>query len=263
MCYKFEKRYEKNYKCLDKEKRPIEETFEVWLTYIKLKIRGKKFMTAETNKQKPSLLGMISNPTEQFERIRERPIIWGAMGIIIILFIIGTSLGFIGVDFSEVLSESGLEVDEELESILKGIGIFSVFFGAIIGPIIGVLIASVIHLLVAKIAQTTVNFRQLFSMNTYIMIVTVLGVIVNGIFYAISSQGTDIPFTSLGYFIHLDGPSDAVVNSLEVFDIWKLILTAIGLEKVARFSKGLAWAIPIVIFLVGIIFGIMGSSIPV
>lgn len=226
-------------------------------------------MVEETNKQKPSLLGIITSPAEQFERIRERPLIWGAMGIIVILFIVGISLTFVGLDLSEILTdeivtdEVGLELDEEFESIVKVTGIIFLFIGGIIGPLIGVLVSTVIFLLVAKIANSSVTFRQLFSMNTYLMIITVLGMIVNGILSLILNADPEVTITSLGSLLNLDGVSGAIMDNFELFGIWNIILTAMGLEIVARFSKGLAWAVPIAIFVTGILFSIMGASIPV
>jgi len=221
-------------------------------------------MLEDTNVEKPSLVGMITNPTEQFERIRKQPLIWGAMGIIIILFIIGLWLSSLGIDFSEVITtENELIIEEEFEEFVKAFEKIGFFIGGIIGPILGVLVSSVIYLLVAKIVQSAVTFRQLFSMNTYIMIITVLGVIINGIFFAIFGGQFEDQFTSLGSLINLQGPVGIVFDNLEVFSIWNLILTAIGLEKVARFSKGLAWAVPITIFVIGILFAVMGANIEI
>ena len=53
-------------------------------------------MSEEVKAKNPSIWGMIWSPTEQFERIKERPKIWGALAIVTVLFVIGmylTSLG--------------------------------------------------------------------------------------------------------------------------------------------------------------------------
>ena len=44
--------------------------------------------TTEIKVEKPSLLGTIWSPGEQFERIRERPKVWGPLAIIALLFTI-------------------------------------------------------------------------------------------------------------------------------------------------------------------------------
>lgn len=202
--------------------------------------------------EKPSLLGMITSPSVQFERIRERPLIWGAMSIIIILFIIGAWLTSLSVD---------IEIDEALQGFFEVIFTIFIIIGGIIGPLFGTLITSVIHLLIAKMVQSSVSFRQLFSMNTYIMIISVLSMIVNGIILTVIHVDSEKLPTSLGSIIDAEGSLGAVLGSIEIFAIWGLILVAIGLHKVAGFSKGLAWTVSIAFFVISIIFALIGAGI--
>lgn len=202
--------------------------------------------------EKPSLLGMITSPSVQFERIRERPFIWGAMSIIIILFIIGAWLTSLSVE---------IEIDEELQGFFEVLLTIFIIIGGIVGPLFGTLITSVIHLLIAKMVQSKVSFRQLFSMNTYIMIISVLSMIVNGIILAVIHVDSEKLPTSLGSIIDAEGSLGAVLGSIEIFAIWGLILVAIGLHKVAGFSKGLAWTVSIAFFVISIIFALIGASI--
>lgn len=203
--------------------------------------------------KKPSLLGIITNPTAQFERIRERPLIWGAMSVIIILFIIGLWLNSLSV---------AIEVDEKYQEIFAIIVTMFVIIGGIIAPLFGTLVTSVIHLLIAKIVQLEVSFRQLFSMNTYLMIISVLSLIVNSVILEITHVDSEKLPTSLGSVVEADGALGAVFDSIEIFTIWGVILVAIGLHKVAGFSKGLAWTVSIVFFIIGIIFTLISASMP-
>lgn len=52
-----------------------------------------------------------------------------------------------------------------------------------------------------------------------------------------------------------------LLDSLEIFSIWNVILTAIGLEKVARLSKGVAWTVSIVLFVIGVLFAMFGAAV--
>ena len=52
-------------------------------------------------KPKPSLLGMIGSPVEQFEKIRNRPIIWLPMLIVTLFTVIGTLLSFMSMDLAK------------------------------------------------------------------------------------------------------------------------------------------------------------------
>lgn len=203
--------------------------------------------------EKPSLLGMITSPSVQFDRIRERPLIWGAMSIIIILFIIGAWLTSLSVE---------IEIDEEFQGFFKVVLTIFIIIGGIIGPLFGTLVSSVIHLLIAKVVQSKVSFKQLFSMNTYIMIVSVISMLVNGVILrVINVDSAQLP-TSLGSVIEADGALGAVLGSLEIFAIWSVILVAIGLHKVAGFSKGLAWTVSIAFLVTSILFALIGASIP-
>lgn len=214
-------------------------------------------MSEETKVQKPSLLGMIWSPTEQFERIKERPKIWGALAIISVLFIIGSWLTTLGVS-----ADLGLEgMDEELVAGIEIITTIGIIIVGIFIPIFTVLISSFIYWVIAKITKYEVSFKQLFSMNTYILIVSALSLIVNGIVIALTKGNPEIMFTSLGSVLGTGGVFGAVFDSIEVFSIWGVILAAIGLHKVAGFSKGLAWTISIGLFVIGIIFAMVGAAI--
>ncbi|PWA12188.1 YIP1 family protein [Pueribacillus theae] len=212
-------------------------------------------MSEETKIEKPSLFGMIWSPSEQFERIKQRPKIWGAMVVVTILTIIGMWLQTLGVDIPEL---DGMPEDQ-----LAGIQVFTTITTIVMGlfiPIIGVLISSAIHLLIAKIARSEVSFKQLFSMNTYIMIISALSLLINGILMALVGGDPEKLLTSLGSIINVEGAMGGLFNSLEVFTIWEVILTAMGLHKVANFSKGLAWTIAIAFFVIAVIFSMIGTA---
>lgn len=213
-------------------------------------------MSSDKEIEKPSLFGMITSPTEQFRRIKERPMIWGAMGIIVVLFIIGSWLNMREVDLF-----SGMEVDEELVGLSDTFKVYGAIIGGVLGPLLGVLTVSAVFFLISKIVEVNVSFRQLFSMNTYISLITVFGLIINGGLSMLYGDLEGVFYTSLGGILNASGGLGVLFANLEVFSIWKLILTAIGLQKVAGYSKGLAWTIPIVFFVGGIIFGLMGEGL--
>lgn len=212
-------------------------------------------MSEEKQVEKPSLLGIIWSPTEQFERIRERPAIWGALAIITLLFIIGMWLQSLGVEVPEIegLTEEQLALTEVFATV-------GIIIGGLFTPVITILISSFIYWIVAKIAQSDVSFKQLFSMTTYITVIAALSLLVNGALNAIIGGGTEIVFTSLGWVVNAEGAIGAFFNNIEVFSIWGVILTALGLHKVAGFSKGLAWTIAIVFFVIGVIFAMISAG---
>ncbi|MFD1350842.1 Yip1 family protein [Oceanobacillus caeni] len=214
----------------------------------------KNLETEEKIVEKPSIFGMIWSPIEQFERIRERPRILGPMAIIIGLFIVGMLITMFSVD-------TGLEGLSNGE--MAGFAVFLAVTSGILGviaPIIGTLISSFIYWIIAKLARSEVYFKQLFSMCTYIMIISVLGSIINGVGIAILGGDGETMFTSLGSFIPVEGAIGGLLNSIELFGIWGVILAALGLNRVANFSKGLAWTVSIAFFVIGVVFAMIGAA---
>lgn len=211
-------------------------------------------MSEETNLRKPSLFGIIWSPSEQFERIKDKPKIWAPLGIVTLLFILGMWLTSLGLD----LSLEGIP-EEDLE-IAQAVGTVTLMIAGIISPIIGAFISTLIYLLISKIPGSNVTFKQLFSMNTHLMMISALSILVNGIGIALFGGNAEILFTSLGSIVEVDGAMSGLFNSIEVFQIWGVILTAIGLNKVADFSKGLAWTVSIAFFVISVITAMVGAA---
>ncbi|RID81844.1 YIP1 family protein [Peribacillus asahii] len=192
---------------------------------------------------KPSLFGMIGSPGEQLGRIRQYPKIWLAMLIITAMFTVGTALTMMAMDTASLIGE---DIPAEGQALMK---IFTIVVGIVIGlftPIISSLINSVIILIIAKIAQSDVTFKQLFSMNTYICFIAAIGVLLNGIVRFLIGGNPEIYITSLAGLLNSES---YVLGAIEVFTIWSLILTGIGLNKVAHLSKWLSRTVAIMFFL--------------
>jgi membrane protein, antimicrobial resistance system len=204
--------------------------------------------------ENPKLLGMFTNPGLQFERIKQSPKIWVPLVLISILYVIGMAFMALSLDASTLIEQG---VPEDQVNLVLTITKVTVAVTGIITPIFGVLISSAIQLAIARIASSTVSFKQLFSMNTFIMIIGATGLILNMVIrYAIGGN-PEIYITSLAGFLNQE--KAGVLGSIEVFGIWSLILTALGLNKTAQFSKGLAWTIAIIFFLISIGFGLIGT----
>lgn len=216
--------------------------------------------SSELVQGKPKLFGMIMNPREQFERIRERPVVWLPLLIVTVLTVIGLSMMAAGIDFMDQPGLEGIPA-EELQMIETISKITFIVIG-IISPAFAILISTVIYLVVAKIAHKEVGFKQLFSMNTYIYIISVLSMIINGIaFMVVGNASEDTMFTSLNSIVNASGATGALLNMIEVFSIWTLILNAIGLQLVGTFSKKLAWGVVIAVFLITVSFMMISASL--
>lgn len=202
----------------------------------------------EKHAEKPSVIGMFHSPVEQFKRIKAQPVILVGLIIMLVLSLIN---GIMGTFFAEeaLTNEFGNLGEQEL-LILSLVTKVLAIFGSLVGPVIGLLIKTVVLLIVAKVIQSTVSFKQLFSMNIYIAIIGAIGVLINTSVVLVSGTN-DITMiaTSLSSVITASGALAGLLSSIEVFNIWMLILTAFGMQIVIGVSKRLSWILIITYFI--------------
>lgn len=215
---------------------------------------------------KPSLLGIIFNPSEQFMRIKNNPRILIALIIVSLISAFGSALMSITMDLNSIeqsipeLSELTMTLSEDQKTVILTImkvfmGVMGLFF-----PVISILVVSAIHLLVISIAKTGVKFKQLFSMNTYIYLITAIGSTVNTIIYVLFvNDGNQGNFTNLSIFAKEEGLLSAIFINIDLFSIWSIILTALGLHKVAGLSKPVAWIVALFFSVIFLIFSVLGA----
>lgn len=204
----------------------------------------------EISLEKPSLFGMFLEPKKQFERLKDNPIILVPFIIIAVLTTIGMFVMMSQIDFIAQDPELANMGEDELMFVTIFTQVIFVITG-ILAPAVSILVSSFVYFIVAKIAKSEVSFKQLFSMNTFIYIISILGIIVNALaFFAVDNPNPDVYLTSLNSIVEADGVLGVLFTSIEIFSIWNIILTAIGLQIVAKFSKGLSWGLVIGIFVI-------------
>src|SRR5699024_10326069 len=126
----------------------------------------------------PSLFGMFLEQKKQSEMLKDNPIILVPFIIIAVLptngmFVIMSQIDFIAQDTE--LSKMG---EDELMFVTIFTQVIFVITG-ILAPAVSILVSSLVYFIVAKIAKSEVSFKQLFSMNTFIYIISILGIFVN------------------------------------------------------------------------------------
>lgn len=220
----------------------------------------------EKQLENPSLLGMIGSPREQFVRMRENPKIIVALIVVTLIAIITALLTLEGMEAFLDDELLGL-TDDELLIFTVVTQITTVVLATFV-PALIILIGATVYFIIAKIANREVSFKQMFSLFTYIAFITGIGGIINGILsYFIAGSDPEVPFTSLNILFNADGAMGMVFSAIEIFAIWGIILTAIGLQVVAKFSKQLAWGIVlgfnILIIVAGVMLTIVGQSLGV
>ncbi|MCY9218474.1 Yip1 family protein [Bacillus haynesii] len=205
----------------------------------------------ETEKVKnPSLLGLITRPGEQFERMREKPAFWFPLVIVLILSVTGGYMVSEKTPLSADLSE--IPDAEAFQAAMKGVGII----GGIFGFVIAMLISALIYWLIVKIGRGTTNFVHMFSLSVFTYFISAIGQFIGGLVIYYSNIDPTIVVTSLNGIIPADEPLKSVLGVFDIFAIWSLALVALGLQKVGGISKKAAWTGVIILFMISILLAL-------
>src|SRR5690625_2387524 len=207
----------------------------------------------------PSIFRMIMDAKEQFEKIRANP--KSLIAVIVVTVVTFIDILFMYFNFS-VLEELSKGFSEQEIQLMVNVGKTTLLIGGILGPIFGITVASLIYFVVAKLIKSTVSFKQMFSMFAHVNIIGAIGSIVHGlVIMFLPSMDPNVSVTSLGSIINVEGIVGAILQSIDIFGIWQLIITAIGLQIVAKFSRTAAWTTVIIIALIGTVFTVISFAL--
>jgi hypothetical protein len=140
------------------------------------------------------------------------------------------------------------------------------FVGIIFVPILFIIIylvtAGIAHIAV-NIMSSRANFKKMLSLVSYTGLVTILGQIIGAI--VLGAKGVEsietmadmrITFSLAALFPELEGAGYALLDSLNIFNIWYYILFLLGTAAIFKISRSKAlfpvivlWAISFVIIL--------------
>ncbi|MFC4075457.1 Yip1 family protein [Salinithrix halophila] len=194
---------------------------------------------------KPSMLGIILEPTKQFERIRENPRVALPLILLLVAFgLVGTWTGFLSADSPTTGSEVPVWLTVGMAAIVMALGVG-----------VALLLTSLFHWLLTLLFRGEASYKQIFSLNTHLYILVLLSMIVT---YTVASLTDVDPLqpvapTSLAAVIDAKGFIGGILSGIEVFALWQLVLTAMGLSVIARISRGKAWTAALIIFVAGLL----------
>lgn len=223
-----------------------------------------------------TLTSIFFEPGRVFEALRARPRFLVAGIIIIILTIAVTLILFQKVDFAAFMNEklanspNGAQMSPEQREMSIRVG---KIIGEVSPPIVVMIMfaaGAALYLLGVMAMGKSITYKQALAVWVYsdfppAVITTILSIVIMFI-----KPGDSIDLSRPGGGLLVTNPSVllgpgaspvmlTVLASLDIVRFYGLFLAAQGLRKVARLSSGAAWAIVLVIWVLGIIFRIAGS----
>ena len=128
----------------------------------------------------------------------------------------------------------------------------------IIVTIIAVYFMSLVYFLIAKIFKSTATYRQMVGVYLISYFPLLIGGIIKTIYEAIINKPVDLAAAAeAAANVTL---VDTLISKLNVFGIWQMVLLVIGIAVVGRISKKKSAAAVIIIWAIGLAFGMMGVA---
>ena len=200
-------------------------------------------MEGMNDKQKPSLLKMFWRPKEQFVKITSNPIMATPLIVVTVIYIMASMVKALFIR-AEDLMLPGMTA-QEADMVAATAKAFTAMSG-FISPVFTILFTTMIYFIILKIARKNTTFKQLFSMNTYIFVVQAVGLLINSLLMMVIDSSSGSAITSLALF----NRDWSMLNAIELFTIWKFVLTAIGFHLVGQLSKSTSIILVIVLFII-------------
>ncbi|MCY7815962.1 Yip1 family protein [Bacillus haynesii] len=181
----------------------------------------------ETTSQvkKPSLLGIMTSPVRQFERMRERPAIW--LPMIIVLALSAFSVYMVYRELSQSL---GLNINPGMAATSK-----------VFQTLIFFVLSALVLWLISKIGNGETSFICMVFLSVFATFVTAVRDVITSLVFYFSNSPVVFTFASLAGYIPAEEPLLSALGMFDLFTIWSYALVAVGLQKAAGASKRASW----------------------
>ncbi|WP_377863830.1 Yip1 family protein [Bacillus sp. R86525] len=207
--------------------------------------------------KKPSLFGMITSPGLQFERMKTKSPVWGGFFLFLLM---GTILAAAAAYLSLINTPDLAKVlKDDTAGIVKGTTIGFGAIGGLVGTAFGLFVVAGFYKVIMMFMSNDTPYMKILSIYIYANVVFYLGSLLNvALGYILGGNGTD-KYTSLGPLFEQGTIAYGIGSAFEVFNIWSLILTGIGLHIVAGLSKKQATILISIFFILTIGFSMLGG----
>lgn len=217
--------------------------------------------TQKVGGEKPSILGMITSPGVQFERMKHSNAVWGAFCL---LSLFAGAVAAVSVyaysqspEAIKIAQETGFEVPL---AVSLGTGVVI----GIISMVVGYFISAAVYKILMMFMGNDTSYKKLLAIVVYSSVISLLGLLVNGVLaIVLGGDGQDM-YTGLGpIFASTGGVMHGIAKSIEVFTIWGFIVTWLGLQITAGLSKKQATILVVVFFILTLGFGAISGMFQV
>lgn len=180
------------------------------------------------------------------------------MGAFVLFVILGTIIAT-AVSYLTLIStpELAKELNGEAGAMVKG---FTLGGGALVGLLgtpIGLFIAAGFYKIIMMFMSNDTPYMKILSIYLYANLVYYIGGLLNaGLGFIFDGNGTDV-YTSLAPLFEQGTVAHGIASSIEIFNIWSLILTGLGLHIVAGLSKKQATILIVIFFILTIALGVV------
>ncbi len=206
--------------------------------------------------KKPSFFGIITSPSIQFARMKEKAPIGIPLVIMIVLMAItGSMVAYLGLR-NPIIKDLPAEIKIPV-GVTLGMGIV----GAVFGGVIMFFIVAAFYKLCMVIMSNDTPYMKLFAVVLYSSLISSIGVLINGLI-SLAVGGFDVSYTSLAPLVGDNQMLKLIAANFDIFHIWYYVVLAIGLRIVAGLSKNKAIVLVVIVFLLGIALSSLGGLLP-
>lgn len=197
---------------------------------------------------KPSIFGIITSPTLQFERMKEKAPIGLPLVLVLLLMTLATTLvAYVSLD-NPILNDPKLTGGMEIP---VGVTLGMAAGGALIGGLISFYIIAGLYRVAMMIMGNDTNYKKLLSIVIFSSMISTLGVLVNGLI-AFAVGGYEPNYTSLAPLFSDNPLLKSIGTNFDIFNIWYYVVLGLGLQIVAGLNKTKAITLVIIVFLLGV-----------
>ncbi len=204
------------------------------------------------------VVGIIVSPQEALRAIKAKPTIFipylivAIMPVLYMLSIWSFLETAMIIEMEKAMEGSGAGLSRDgFDTIMLVTRITTPLFAAVAAAV-GAIVSSGIYFLVCKIFKSSITFKQTLSLVLHVSIIGTLSFVVMVLMTYLTGNNPELVYTSVSSLLPMSMQGTFIygfLSTVEVFNIWALCVTYLGLVIVAEFKKQSALIVVITLFI--------------